>query len=55
MVERHSCWVYRRWNNFPQFGEARQNESHQSCIINALDKNIDNPRTARDENSPDLN
>lgn len=55
MVERQSCWAYRGWNNFPHSGEARQPGPHQSCIINALDKNIDNPRTARDENSPDLN
>lgn len=41
--------------HFPHSGEARQSSPHQSCIINALDKNIHNRRTACDENSPDLN
>lgn len=55
IVEKQSCWAYWGWNNFPYSGGARLPGPHQSCIINALDKNIDNPRTARDENSPDLN
>lgn len=34
---------------------VKQSNLHQCCIINALDKNMDNLRTACDENSPDLN
>lgn len=33
----------------------KQSNLRQGCIINALDKNMDNLRTACDENSPDLN
>lgn len=34
---------------------VKQSKLCQRCIINALDKNMDNLRTACDEDSPDLN
>lgn len=34
---------------------VKQSNLRQRCIINALDKNMGNLRTAADENSPDLN
>lgn len=34
---------------------VKQSNLRQRCIINALDKNMGNLRTASDENSPDLN
>lgn len=42
-------------DHFPHSGEAKRPSPRQRCIIIALDKNIDNRRTARVENSPDLN